>query len=271
MEISVGYDLPLDSVQTQVKRLIKKGYVELVDGKRGRGRSGCVYRIPAAVFTAILACKENLNGNRKWEPNRNQIGTNALVSSSNLNFTTTTNGSHKMFLKKLSVFGDRLGLAAFSIGINDLVSIWRTGVFESEQDFIESVEHMAFYLASPEAKTLKSPKSWALPELKRGYYARPAGFESSEERYERLKFEAAQDKNKKLQELKRKRLEEEFEVWFEELSPVQLRELLKPYPAISNPRSLMAKEMLFDFFSKRDLEQEEPNIALHQGLSSNNL
>lgn len=253
LDISIGYDLPLDSVQTQVKRLIKKGYAELIDGKRGRGKSGCVYRIPAAVSTAILGCKENLNGNRKWEQNRNQMGTGAYVSSSsNLNSTTTTNSAHKMFLKKLSSFSDRIGLADFDIGINDLVTVWRTGVFESEQELLESVEHMAFYLASPESKTLTAKKAWAMKELKKGYYARPAKFESSEERHERLKLEAAQSKSNNLQELKKKRLEAEFDVWFEELSPEQLREHLKPFPAISNPHSLMAREMLFNIFSKRN-------------------
>lgn len=259
LEISIGYDIPLDSVQTQVKRLIKKGYIELVDGKRGRGRSGCVYRIPAPVFTAILGCKEKLNGNRKWEPNGNQMGTGAYVSSSsNLNSTTTTtNSTHKMFLKKLSSFSDRIGIADFDIGINDLITVWRTGVFESEQELLESVEHMAFYLSSPESKTLTAKKAWAMKELKKGYYARPAKFESSEERHERLKLEAAQSKSNNLQELKKKRLEAEFDVWFEELSPEQLREYLRPYPAISNPNSLMAREMLFDIFRKRSYDKKE--------------
>ena len=176
LEISVGYDLPLDSVQTQVKRLIKKGYVELVDGKRGRGRSGCVYRIPAAVFTAILACKENLNGNRKWEPNRNQMGTGAHVSSNDLNSTTTTNGSHKMFLKKLSVFGgDWFG------------------------------KHLAY---------------WCFRIGTRFHWVGWTHW------------------------------------WFEKLSLGQLRELLKPYPAISNPRSLMAKEMLIDFSANETLSEK---------------
>jgi hypothetical protein len=258
LDISIGYDLPLHSVQTQVKRLIKKGYVELVDGKRGRGKSGCVYRIPPAISTAILGCKENLKGNRKWEPNGNQMGTGSYVSSSsNLNSTTTTNSAYKMFLKKLSSFSDRIGLADFDIGINDLVTVWRTGVFESEQEFLESIEHMAFYLDLPESKTLTAKKAWAMKELKKGYYARPAKFESSEERYERLKLEAAQAKNSNLQELKKKRLEAEFEVWFEELLPEQLREYLKPYPAISNLNSLMAKEMLFDVFTKQGHERKE--------------
>lgn len=266
LQISISYDIPFDSVKTQLKRLIKKGYIELVDAKRGRGKSGCVYRIPAAVFNAILSCKEELKGNRKGEPKGNKIGTGAYVSSSsNLNSTTTTNNPHKMFLKKLSSFSDRIGLADFDIGINDLVTIWRTGIFESEQDFIESVEHMAFYLGLPESKTLTAKKAWAMKELKKGYYARPAKFESSEERHERFKMEASQAKSQNLQELKKKRLEAEFEVWFEELSPEQLREYLKPYPAISNPNSVMAKEMLFDVFSKKNrVTKEQIRVAPNQ-------
>lgn len=258
LQISIGYDIPLESVKTQLKRLIKKGYVNLIDTKRGRGKSGCVYRIPPTVFTAILGCKEDLKGNRKGELNGNQRGTVAYVSSSsNLNSTTTTNSAHKMFLKKLSVLGDRVGLGTFSIGINDLISIWRTGVFDSEEEFIESVQHMAFYLESPEAKSLKSHRAWAIQELKKGYYARPANFESSEERHERLKLEAAQAKSSNLQELKKKRLEAEFDVWFEELTPEQRKEYLRPYPAISNSNSLMAREMLFDVFSKRGHERKD--------------
>ncbi|MEI6806826.1 MAG: hypothetical protein WCK49_10045 [Myxococcaceae bacterium] len=258
LQVSIGYDIPLESVKTQLKRLIKKGYIELVDAKRGRGKSGCVYRIPAPVFNAILSCKEDLKGNRKGEPKGNQMGTGAYVSSSsNLNSTTTTNNAHKLFLKKLSSFSDRIGLSDFDIGINDLVTVWRTGVFESEQELFESIEHMAFYLGSPESKTLTAKKAWAMKELKKGYYARPAKFESSEERHERLKLEAAQAKSSNLKELKKKCLEAEFDVWFEELSQEQRREHLKPYPAISNPNSLMAREMLFDVFSNQGHEKKE--------------
>ena len=89
---------------------------------------------------------------------------------------------------------ERFGLHDTGIGANDLLQIWRKGVFQSEEDFITSLEHIAFYLGTSEAKTLTHPKAWVTSQLAKGFYPAPVGFKSCEELQQEARLSAKRER-----------------------------------------------------------------------------
>jgi hypothetical protein len=112
------------------------------------------------------------------------------------------------------------------IGANDLQDALRTSGLSIDH-FALSVEHLAFYLASPGSEGINHPRAWALKKLRSGFYAEPAGFVSREEQQLREILEAEKAKAKRLKALKRERFEAGYDAWFLDLTPERKRDLFK--------------------------------------------
>ena len=75
------------------------------------------------------------------------------------------------------------------IGCNDLVDSLRASGLEFEE-FLESVEHVAFYMRSDNGEGIHKPRGWFMKRLAKGYFEIPAGFVSLAEKRAKPKFES---------------------------------------------------------------------------------
>ncbi|RZL29096.1 MAG: hypothetical protein EOP64_02300 [Sphingomonas sp.] len=115
------------------------------------------------------------------------------------------------------------------VGANDVLGIWRASS-ESLEDFTASVEHLAWYLGSVDAKGINHPKAWMLRQLRAGYYAPPPGFVSWEERQAEARLAAAEARASRLQKLARRQLESDFTAWVLGLTVDEKQALLQGMP-----------------------------------------
>ena len=100
----------------------------------------------------------------------------------------------------------------FRLGANDLLSAWRA-TEETADDFAASVEHLAFYLSSDDAKGINNPKAWMLKQLRLGFYAPPPGFVSWEQQQIEKRLAYKQDRLAAIKQARRKEFEADFEIW----------------------------------------------------------
>lgn len=138
----------------------------------------------------------------------------------------------------------------YRIGANNLIDSYRKLENPCFNDFTTSIEHIAFYLSTDEAKTIKRPRAYILRTLERGYYAEPAGFESSEERDLRQKLEDQQKRQEKIASLKRHLFDSEFETWLMDLDDDSRSSLLRGSVFEDMPASEAAKGFLRTKFTK---------------------
>jgi hypothetical protein len=146
-------------------------------------------------------------------------------------------------------------LGESGVGANDLLEVWRTGVFNDVQELELSVEHLAFYLASEDAEGLKRPKAWMVSQLRKGYYPAPAGYKSWEERQEEAKLADARNRQERVRELRKQRFEAEFEIWEAGLAEEKRERLTSN----CKPGSQVAKSILRAEYAREigfDLQEE---------------
>lgn len=118
-------------------------------------------------------------------------------------------------------------------------------------EFLASVEHLAFYLRSAEAKGIRSPKTWMLKKLRKGYFGPPADFVSFEERLEAEKTRAKKERVERLRRAQLASFEADFEAWQLDQSPQQLAGLKRELgPALSlQPNSAISRALLRRHFA----------------------
>jgi hypothetical protein len=169
---------------------------------------------------------------------------------------SSTTPNSKAVLAKFAQLCIRYELAEHGIDANSLMQVWRTEAFENLEDLLASAAHVAWYLSSPQANGIKHPKAWFVQTLSKGIYAPPAGFESWEERQERIKLEESQRKLARLRELQQKRFETDFQIWLAETDDDDLRQRLTPFLR-ENPRSAAAMSCLREAYGR------ETGVPLH--------
>jgi hypothetical protein len=255
-ELSEKLGIPWKGLRKQIARLVDSGFLLKVDSREGRGDSGTVYRVPLPVLSVLknmIGRRPQLEttGDRNW---RQQLETNFLVSSSSNKTTTNSEDKDKEFGDRLQSVLQRLDLEQKGIGANDVLDIWRRGVFKELSDLEASLEHLAFYLESPNAQGINHPKAWLLGQLRKGYYPAPAGFKSLEERQEEAKLEDARKKLERLRELRRQRFEAEFEIWLSELTEEKKKKLAGVLDINSRAALSLYKEA---FKAERGMEFQE--------------
>ncbi|MCC6811838.1 MAG: winged helix-turn-helix domain-containing protein [Deltaproteobacteria bacterium] len=267
-ELSTSLGLSRDVLKRQLQRMIDAGFIARIEAKDGRHEGGTVYRVQRETMRAF----ETLNREQQlFQPGTHATSTGdaalfnrgrqpgtapALVSSSERSSTTTN--QDRAFAEKLQLVCERYGLGDFSIGPNDLMTLWRRGAFAEEQDMLDSIEHIAFYLASEQAKGIQHPKAWMLKTLGQGFYAAPNGFKSWEQRQLDLRLAARQQRLAQLREARRQEFETEFEIWLSETSDAKKRELLAGTPFADSFSGKTARAMLRErFAAENGIEQNE--------------
>ena len=244
--ISEATSIEPESLKTLLKRLRRDGYLVRREARHGRGESGCVFEIPSATALALQRQDRQPKGEQQRGTKGNFKGEQPppLVSSSDLKTTTTDKQRAERFQNACEKFG----LQEIGLGANDLLQIWRRGVFESDDDYLASIEHLAFYLSTADAKGITHPKAWLTSQLAKGFYPAPAGFKSWEERQQEAILAAKRERLAKLEELKRQQLEADFELWIAELSVEAKQRKLAGTPFAEQPASKLARSMLRDVF-----------------------
>ena len=80
--------------------------------------------------------------------------------------------------QQLSSLWRDLGIAGpWRVGLNDLAEAYRDSSL-AFRDFLESLEHLVFYIRSPNGESITSPRGWLMKKLGLGFYDTPAGFVS---------------------------------------------------------------------------------------------
>ena len=230
-----------------IKRLESDTYVVRQGSLGGRGESGIVFHVTDAGGKAI---KGSHLATAKGVKQGESVPT--LVSSSDLKYTTTTD---KDLAQRFQLACERFGLHDAGVGANDLLQVWRKGIFQTEEDFLTSLEHIAFYLGTAEAKTLKHPKAWVTSQLSKGFYPAPVGFVSWEERQQEAQLKAKRERLARIEELKRQESDADFEIWFAEASDTDLRAAVSGTPFIERLRSPGAKAVAKEWFSTNRQER----------------
>ena len=154
-------------------------------------------------------------------------------------------------LPQLQSSVDQLGLDDdLKLSGNDLAAALEASGCALDE-FLASVEHLAFYLRSAEAKGIRSPKTWMLKKLRKGYFGPPADFVSFEERLEAEKTRAKKERVERLRRAQLASFEADFEAWQLEQSPQQLAGLKRELgPALSlQPNSAISRALLRRHFA----------------------
>jgi hypothetical protein len=114
-------------------------------------------------------------------------------------------------------------------------------------EFESSVAHLAFYVSSDQANGIKSPKAWILSKLRLGYYPKPPGYISWEEKIAEARLSDAQDKLRHIRELEKKQLDVDYEIWLAQKSDKE-RQALLTGSYCQDPYSQAAKAILRNKF-----------------------
>ena len=263
-ELAASLNVTCDVLKRQLQRMINASIVVRLEAKDGRHEGGTVYQISRETVRAFgtlnrgqpesqPGTKTFLTGDNSTFNRGHQPGTNpTLVSSSDLKYTTTTD---KDLAQRFQLACERFGLHDAGVGANDILQVWRKGIFQTEEDFLTSLEHIAFYLGTAEAKTLKHPKAWVTSQLSKGFYPAPVGFVSWEERQQEAQLKAKRERLARLEELKRQESDADFELWFAEASETELRAAVSGTPFIERLRSPGAKAVAKEWFSTNRQER----------------
>jgi hypothetical protein len=236
--ISEATGVPQQNVKIVLARLVARACLLRHAVSNSRTVGGASFSVPRSIRRAL---QETISGTNSGT---NSGTTPTLVSSSYLNTTTTDKERAENFQNVCQ----RFGLHDIGVGANDLLQVWRKGGFNDETDFITSLEHLAFYLGTAEAKTLTHPKAWVTSQLTKGFYPAPAGFQSWEERQAEARLSAKRERLAKLEELKRQELEADFELWLAELGEDEKRRRLAGTPFADQPNSKLARTLLREVF-----------------------
>lgn len=110
-----------------------------------------------------------------------------------------------------------MDLDNLKLGLNDLLPVahdWDGSLDE----FRESLEHVLFYLRSPEAFGIQNPKAWLLKQLRAGYYGAPANFVSWQDRQVEEKLRTRQQQSERRQQQRIQMLQADFDLWLADLT-----------------------------------------------------
>lgn len=230
-DLAVSIGTTEGTAKNVVLRVIEKGFLSIHASKTGRG-GWSQYTMPHHIYREALEAATAYAPSGVTATGSKRVAEQVAKTPSSSRFidlTTTTTLAERTNDKQLAEnYAQALLALDFDLlGASDAMQLWRTGKFETPSDVLESIEHMAFYIKAGMAKDVGKPKAFAMRELLKGYFGRPAGFMSAEERAEAAKVEAAEEKAQRLRELRLRRAEAEFDCWYEELPANERADLLK--------------------------------------------
>lgn len=159
-----------NTLRALIRRLCASGHLIRIGYKLGRADSGTVYRLPATTYGQMtyLGC---------YKPSSHQSEKKIKPSVQGISFDSTV-------AEQLADIVKRLNIEAWNIGANDLQRVWRKVRDQKKSqrkqldNFLLSIEHIIFYMKTPESKTIKNPRAWMIATLHQGFYAEPAHFKS---------------------------------------------------------------------------------------------
>jgi hypothetical protein len=267
-QISADAALPKNTVKISVQRLLEKALIQSSERHYSCKAGGAIYTIPKVVVKTIdnlvtSKCedpREDTTGHQTDSDQESQPHVVRCTSITTTNTTSSTSTSDvRLQVERFQCTAKRLELSEFKLGTNDILALWRTGAFSTEQDLLESLEHIAFYLRTDDASTIKNPKAWILSTLRQGYYAPPHGFVSWEERQIQERLAAKAARAERLRRLRQQEFDVDFDIWLHELSDDRRNTLLRGIP-VDSPDSLIARSVLREAFA-RETGREDPSTT----------
>lgn len=260
--ILMNTEIPKGSIKTTVARLKGKGIIQIIEYKDGRG-GYCVYRLADYIFNEILVTEAN-NGTQTEHKQATQRDTEQDTtvpsSSSDINIINTTT-------KELSEEWEQIQtppiLKSLNFGKNVMLQVMRRELV-SAKEYQDSLDCFAFDIEANDLinkKSIRNPVAYFMGIMNRKEpYQPPANYEADEEK-------AYLENKKRLEELKRKRLERENildEIAYEEwVSGLTMDEKIKFAPSLTPDSSLFNEAVRAHFFWELKLKKQEMRKQTH--------
>ena len=256
-DLAAGTGQTPSTARSSADRLVAKGYIKRVAVSRSRTSPGTAYSITAKG-------RDFLRGHLSWQqkphPSWQQKPhlswqQNQRSSSSSNNISTTSTTTHSELLRKeeselLADAALRFGLEDRNIGAPHLQqSRNATRDRLSLEDFLLSVEHIAFYLRT--ASGISHPAAWVVRELRKGFFPQPPGFVSWEDEQQELIRQAARDRRQREAKQQAENLKHLYPEWRRNLAEDRVAEITGG-PTVPSD---VSERLLEDEFLREHLRQ----------------
>ena len=250
-DIAVKCGMSAETVKSSSRRLVKEGYLLLVEVDTSCKSGGSVYEIPRWV-AKLFAQKISTRVQTSSDSGANDPV--VVVGFKDPLETRTTTDSDHILAKMLSQLEIRLNLSErFKIAARDLADAFRKCGLAPDK-FAMSVEHVAFHAGGEAGVGLRNPGRWIIKQLSEGYVHEPTDFESWAECQERAMLQDAQKRLQRLHAVQMQRLDVDFKEHMLNLSVTDKQRLLRGSEDslffAETPNSAMATGQLKRLFAK---------------------
>ncbi len=218
------------SVRKQLDRMKAEGRIERLNGRRGRGAAGCIYKVSHAESLALKANKygQRLPANTDNKYGQGPIEVDSSSRSLSIEPTTTKADDRRLLIERFQLLVDDIGVDdKYQADGTDLLGWWLKVEKEygmAIDDFEESFERWVFKLNAAPIREGIQPKGVLAGRVLSGPCGRPVGFVS---RNDRKAQELAQMRTERLGKARRQMLDtynDDFEIWFAECDDAALLE-----------------------------------------------
>ena len=245
-----------DVVKTTLRRLEKKGYVERVDFKNGRG-GWTRYKMPDKVYQEILIMESDL------------FFSQGIVTSEKkepLIVHTNTKDERVVPVDKLPQEWEEIDISVLSsikFTKEHLFQIYKIGKFNADniQEFINA---FAFDLAgNKKAEQFKSgPLNFFMGILRKGSpYLPSENYESPQDRAMRQYVQYKKAKESKQKELEKEAMEFSFDEWEKELSDDKVLSICQGNACANDRTSVFRKGYLIAYFKENIWKEKKSTFV----------
>lgn len=252
-----------DVVKTTLRRLEKKGYVERVDFKNGRG-GWTRYKMPDKVYQEILIMESDLF-----------FSSSIVTSEKKEPLILPTNKKDEVVasIDKLPSEWEAIDISVLSsikFTREHLFQIYKIGKFNADniQEFINA---FAFDLeGNKKTDRFKSgPLNFFMGILRKGSpYLPSENYESSEDKAMRQYVQYQKTKESKQKELEKEAIEFSFNEWEKELSDEDVLSICEGHACAKDRTSVFRKGYLISYFKENIWKEKKETfvrkIEIHQ-------
>lgn len=245
-----------DVVKTTLRRLEKKGYVERVDFKNGRG-GWTRYKMPDKVYQEILVMESDLF-----------FSSSTVTSEKKEPIMLPSNTKNEVLVSvdKLPQEWEEIDISVLSsikFTREHLFQIYKIGKFNADniQEFINA---FAFDLeGNKKTDRFKSgPLNFFMGILRKGSpYLPSENYESSEDKAMRQYVQYQKTKESKQKELEKEAIEFSFNEWEKELSDEDILSICEGHACAKDRTSVFRKGYLISYFKEKVWKEKKETFV----------
>ena len=224
--------LPVLSVRKQLDRMKAEGRIERLNGRRGRGAAGCIYKVSHAESVALKSNKYGqgsvLNTDNKY--GRGEIDGDSSSRSLSIKETTIKKPLRSQLIDAFDELIREIEVnPQFKVDGTDLVDWW----FKVEKDhgmnleeFKLSFERWVFKLSASPIKADVAPKGLLAKRVLSGVCGLPEGFISLQDKRDNALRDMRTNQLKAARQKQLDQYNDEFELWCMEADDAKLLEFV---------------------------------------------